>query len=84
MNLFEAQNMFEKMHPGKKIDYQFDEKCHRVHELYYTDGKPNPIHHVESDKVKITVEGMEPIYISIAPHRECYTWEMIKGLINSK
>ena len=84
MDFFQAQEIFTKMYPEKKITFEIDEKCHRVHELIYNDGKPNPIHHVESNKIKITVEGMDSIYIPIMPHRECYSWEDIKKLINSK
>lgn len=84
MNYFEAKEMFKKMYPEKKIDFEFDEKCHRVHELIYTDGKPNPVHHIENDKVKVSVEGMDAIYVPIQPHRECATWEHMKSLINSK
>ncbi len=84
MNFFEAQDMFKKMYPGKEIKFEFDEKCHRFHELIYTDGVPNPVHHIESNKVKVSVEGMQPIYSPIQPHRECVTWEHMKKLINSK
>lgn len=84
MDFFSAQDFFQKLYPGKDIKYEFDEKCHRKHELIYTDGIPNPVHHVENDKVKVTVEGSDPIYVPIAPHRECYEWEAIKKIINSK
>jgi len=82
MDFFQVQDFFKQMHPEKKISYEFDDKCHRFHELVYTDGIPNPIHHVENHKVKVTVEEMAPIYVPIAPHRECYTWEEIKKVIN--
>lgn len=84
MNFFQAQDFFSQMYPGKKIIYEFDEKCHRFHELVYTDGIPNPVHHVENHKVKVTVEGMTPIYVPIMPHRECYTWAAIKEIIMKK
>lgn len=84
MDFFQAQDLFNKMHPGKKVSFEFDEKCQRVHELIYTDGIPNHIHHIENNKVKVTVEGQEPVYISILPHRECATWDYMKKLINSK
>lgn len=84
MDFFQTQDFFKQLHPEKKISYEFDEKCHRVHEIIYTDGKPNPIHHIESDKVKITVEGQETVYISIMPHREIATWEYMKEMINKK
>jgi hypothetical protein len=84
MDFLQAQEFLAKAYPDKKIIYEFDEKCHRFHELVYTDGVPNPVHHVENNRVKVTVEGLEPMYVPIAPHRECYTWEAIKALILSK
>ena len=84
MNYFEVQDFFKKLYPGKKIDFEFDDKCHRFHELVYVDGIPNEMHHVENHKVKVTVEGMDPIYVPIKPHRETWTWEAIKKLIMSK
>lgn len=83
MDYFEAQELFNNMYPDKKITYEFDEKCQRFHELVYTDGIPNPVHHIENNKVKVSVEEMDPMYIPIAPHRECCTWSHIKALINS-
>jgi len=71
MNFFEAQDFFKQMYPGKSIQYEFDKKCCRACEITYTDGIENPIHHVENNKVKITVEGMDSIYIPIELHREC-------------
>ena len=84
MDFFQVQDVFKQMHPGKNISFEFDEKCHRVHELVYTDGVPNPVHHIENNKVKVTVEGNDPIYVSILPHRECATWDHMKSLINKK
>ena len=84
MNLFEVKDFFKNMYPGKNIKYEFDEKCHRTHELIYTDGKPNPVHHIESNKVKVTVETMAPVYVPIAPHRECASWDQMKKLILGK
>ena len=84
MNYYQVQDMFKSMYPGKTITYEFDEKCHRIHELIYTDGKPNPHHHIENQKVRVNVEGMDPIYVPIIPHRETCTWEHIKKIINSK
>lgn len=84
MDFFQAQDFFKQMYPEKKISFEFDEKCQRVHELIYTDGKPNPFHHVENNKVKVTVEGQAPVYVAIMPHREVFTWEYMKQMINSK
>lgn len=84
MDFIQAQEFFKNMFPGKNIKYEFDEKCHRFHELIYTDGIPNEVHHIENDKVKITVEGMDSQYVPIKPHRECCSWELMKKMINSK
>ena len=84
MDFYELQDFFKQMNPGKSIGYEFDEKCHRVHELIYTDGVPNPVHHIENDKVKVAVEGQKPTYVKIMPHRECATWDHMKKLINAK
>lgn len=84
MNLYEAQEIFKQMHPGKEVTFEFDEKCHRTHELIYTDGVPNAVHHIENNKVKVTVEGSEAIYVPIMPHRECATWEYMQKMIMSK
>lgn len=84
MDFFQLQDFITQMNPGKKISYEFDEKCHRVHELIYTDGVPNPVHHIENNRVKVTVDSQEPKYISIMPHRECATWEYMKEMINRK
>lgn len=84
MNFFEVQDLFKSMHPGKNITFEFDEKCHRFHELVYTDGVPNVIHHVENHKVKVTIEGMDSIYVPISPHRENCSWSNIKDIVNSK
>jgi hypothetical protein len=84
MDFFELKDFMASMHPGKKIDYEFDEKCHRKHELIYTNGVPNPYHHVENHHVKMTIEGQAPIYAPIMPHREVYAWDDMKKMINGK
>lgn len=84
MDFLEAQDVFNKMYPLKKITFDFDEKCHRNYELVFTDGIPNPIHHIANNKVKVTVEGMDPIYVPILPHREVATWDHMTNLINKK
>lgn len=84
MDYYQAKDFFKQMYPGKTITFEFDEKCHRFHQLVYTDGIPNPIHHIENNQIKVTVEGMDPIYVPIQPHRECAPWDHMKKLINSK
>lgn len=84
MNFFQLQDFLNKLHPEKNISFEFDEKCHRIYELVYTDGQPNPVHHIENDRVKVTIEGQKPTYMQIQPHRQCATWEHMKSLINLK
>jgi hypothetical protein len=84
MNYFQVQDFFKKMYPGKEIKFEFDDRCHRFHELVYTEGRPNEFHHVENHHVKMTIENQEPIYVPIQPHREVYSWDEIKQIINSK
>lgn len=84
MNLYETQDFFKEMYPGKDIKYEFDEACHRAKEFIFTDGKPNCIHHIDCDKVKVTVEGMDPKYVKIGSHRLCATWAEMKQLIASQ
>jgi hypothetical protein len=81
MNFFEAQDFFKGMYPDKKIDYQFDDSCIRFIEMVMTDGKPNPVHHVEYQKIKVTVEGMEPKYVPIASHRMNINWDDLKQFV---
>lgn len=84
MDLYQAQDFMKKMHPGKKIDYEFDDKCHRIIEIVFTDGVPHEIHHVENHKVKVTVEGQEPMYMPIMPHRITTNWNAVKSYVNTK
>lgn len=81
MNFFEAQDMFKQWYPNKQISFEFDNKCCRVQEIMYTDGLPNECHHIENNKVKVTVEGMEPLYVPIIPHRQTCTWEYMRNLL---
>lgn len=84
MNLYECEEFFKNLYQGKTVTLQFDSSCERSHELIYTDGKPNDVHHVEYRKVKVNVEGIPPVYVPINPHRECVKWEDMKARIASK
>ena len=79
MDFFQAQEFFKKMFPNSLVEFEFDKNCIRQVELIYTDGQPNPVHHVENHKVKVTVHGMEPVYVDIAPHRQNFTKEAIES-----
>jgi len=84
MNIYECEELFKKLNPGKKVSLELDEKCHRTHEIIYTDGNPNPVHHIESTQVKVSIEGQESFYVPILPHRECCDWELMKNILNEK
>jgi len=82
MDFFQAQDFFKQAYPDKKVTFTFDEKCHRFYELTITDGKANPVHHIENNKVRVDIEGLPSIYAPIMPHRECCTLEYMIALID--
>lgn len=84
MNLYEAKKFFNNMYPNKLVNFDFDENCYRVCECIMTDGLPNIMHHVECNKVKVTVDGMDVVYVPIKPHRFNIPWSQYKNYINSK
>lgn len=84
MDLFEARDFFQSQNPGKNINFEFDDNCHRFCEFVMTEGNPNLIHHVECRKVKVTVDGQNPIYVPIKPHRLNVYWSDLKNLIMNK
>lgn len=84
MDFFEAQEFFKKMYPDKLIRYDFDESCHRLSELVFTEGLPNLVHHLECRQVKVTVDGQDPFYAPIKPHRIGCSWAEIKNMLLSK
>jgi|694.fasta_scaffold00191_46 hypothetical protein len=83
MNYYEAQEFFKSIYPGKQISFDFDAKCYGSLEIVHTDGSPNILHHIESTKILVSVEGMDPFYTPIVPHRTLVTWQAVKGFINS-
>lgn len=84
MDIYQTQELFNSMYAGKKVTYEFDEKCHRQYEVIMTDGKANTHHHVECDKVKVAIEGLDPVYVPILPHRMTISWEDMKPLVESR
>jgi hypothetical protein len=84
MNFFQVQDFMKQMYPGKDIQFDFDDKCHRFYELVMTDGVANPVHHCECNKVKVMVEGMDPIYVPIAPHRLAFEHNYMCDVLQSK
>lgn len=84
MNYYEVQDFFKKLYPNEVVRFEFDEKCHRFLEIVHTDGLPNLMHHCECDKVKVNVGWMDPMYVSILPHRMNLSWADVKNLITGK
>jgi len=82
MNYYEAQEFMKKMHPGKNIAFDFDSFCVKQIEIIHTNGLPNQMHHIEFQQVKVTVDGMDPIYMPIAPHRGTIPWKYTRDMIN--
>lgn len=83
MNYYEAQDFFKNIYSGKKISFDFDAKCYGSLEIVHTDGSPNILHHIESNKLLVSVEGLDPFYVPIVPHRTLITWQAVKEFINS-
>ena len=84
MNFNELKEFFKKLYPDKLVSFEFDGRCHRVHEIIYTDGIPNPVQHIECNQVKVTPHGMPSQYVPIHPHRMNCTWNEMKKLIMAK
>lgn len=83
MNIYEAQDFFKNMYPEKKITFDFDLKCIRQIEIIQTDGFPNLLHNIEYQKLKVSIEGMEDLYVPILPHRMGIQWDVLKKHVNS-
>lgn len=84
MDYFQAENFFKNLFPDKEIFLEFDEKCIRQIECIMTDGLPHHKNHIEFNKLKATIEGMNPMYVDISPHRGILNWSALKNSINSK
>jgi hypothetical protein len=81
MNLYEAQDFFKQMYKDKKVVIEFDDKCIRKIECIYTDGNLHDTNHIEYRNVKVSVEGMESVYVPIQPHRMLISADQIKQKI---
>ncbi len=81
MNYFEAQETFKKMYPDKNIAFDFDDNCVRIIECIYTDGELHYTNHIQYEKLKVSVDGMNPIYVPIQSHRMLIDADMLKSKI---
>lgn len=84
MNIYEAKDTLKKMFADKLVTFDLDENCIKQMECVMTEGFPNMMHHIEFDKIKISVEGSSDQYIPIQPHRENMTWSTFKKMISDK
>jgi hypothetical protein len=84
MDLNQCKIFFDKMYSGKKVEYNFDEKCQRVIAFLFTDGLPNTAHHIECDQVKISVEGLDDFYVPIVPCKSMGGFDYMRKVINQK
>lgn len=84
MNLIELQQMMTKSFPEKNIMYDFDYNCGHIINICLNDGVPHLFHQVEFNRVKMTIEGMEPQYVGIQANRVPCTWTDIQKLIEEK
>lgn len=82
MNLYELQDFINKKYPDKTKTFEFDKNCHRELSFIFTEGEAHPIHHLACTRCKVTVEGMQPEYWPIQPHRMNVSWNTAKGHIN--
>jgi hypothetical protein len=78
MNFFEAQEFFKQMYPGKPVLFEFDSSCIRFIECVHTDNEMHDTNHIQYEKLKVTVQGMQPVYIPIMPHRMLISADDVK------
>ena len=81
MDIYEAQEFFKQMNPGKQITFEFDANCIRFIECVHTDTEMHENNHVEYRKLKVTVQGNDPIYVPIIPHRMIIKADDVKNHI---
>lgn len=84
MDIVETQKMFKELYPDHLVKFEFDEKGIRKCECIMTDGLPNLHHHLEFDKVRVTIDGVLDKYVPITTHRITTTWAEYKKIILSK
>jgi hypothetical protein len=84
MDFFQAQEFFNEMYPGKELTYEFDDTCHRTCEIIFTQGKPNLIHHIECNRLKVNISGESSKYVPISPHRMNTTWAAVKKYMGNQ
>jgi hypothetical protein len=81
MDFIELQQMIAKLFPDKKASYDFDSHCMRMINICMTDGVPHLYHQMEFNRVKMTIEGMDPQYVGIQAHRVPFVWTDIQKAI---
>ena len=82
MDLFQAIEFFQQLHPGKEIQINFPVDCFRQIELIHTNGKPNVMHHIECHHVEVIVDGTQKHKVPIKPHRMTVPISEIRKMID--
>lgn len=80
MDINSIKKFLADMNPGKEVVVEFDDKCYRKVEFYFTEGAANITHHAEFCKVKVTIDG-NTFYAPIDPHRVNIPWRDGKNFI---
>jgi len=58
------------MNPGKTVTVDLDDNSICAFELMADGGNPNLFGHVCFDRAKVSIEGMDPVYLEIEHHRQ--------------
>ena len=70
MRIFDVQKNMQKMNPGKTVTVDLDDNSICAFELMADGGNPNLFGHVCFDRAKVSIEGMDPVYLEIEHHRQ--------------
>lgn len=70
MNIYDLENLFSALYPGKPINYSFDQNCIQQIEIGYALGTVSPSVMVQYNQRAVSVNGDPVVYVSINPHRE--------------
>jgi hypothetical protein len=77
MDIYQVEDLFKKIYKNKKVEISFDPLCVKTIEIGFLNGVPNEVHHLEFDRVKVTVDSAEDNYVDIMPHRDVMSFDDI-------
>lgn len=81
MDIFKVKELMQSVHADNIVDVCLDKDCVRKIEIMMTDGKINPLHHVEFQKCKIKLKDGSESFAEINGHRENMSLEDIKKMV---